>query len=68
MEWLNGNWLWVLLVGGMVGMHYFGHGRHGAGGGCCGGGHAHRHDKTSKADDSGTQGKLPASGERETAH
>jgi len=63
MEWLNDNWLWLLLFGGMFGMHLFGHGRHGAGGGggCCGGGHGH--DKTAKADAPGTQGKLSASGE-----
>jgi len=63
MEWITDNWVWLLLFGGMFGMHFFGHGRHGAGGGggCCGGGHAHGQDKTAKADAPGTQGKLPAS-------
>ena len=65
MEWITDNWVWLLLFGGMFGMHFFGHGRHGAGGGggCCGGGHAHGQDKAAKADASVTQGKLPASGE-----
>ena len=68
MEWITDNWVWLLLFGGMFGMHLFGHGRHGAGGGCCGGGHAHGRDRTAKADASGTLGKLPASGEGDTAH
>ncbi len=42
MEWIGENWIWLLLVGGMIGMHLFGHGKHGGGGGggggCCGGG------------------------------
>ncbi len=45
MEWITDNWIWLLLGGGMVGMHLFGHGRHkgqggahgGGGMGCCGG-------------------------------
>jgi len=52
MEWLTDNWVWLLLAGGMFGMHYFGHGRHGGGGGCCGG-HAHRHDDAGKRDAAG---------------
>lgn len=41
MEWIADNWLVLLLGGGMVAMHMFGHGHgkgagHG-GGGCCGG-------------------------------
>jgi len=35
---LSTNWLWILLIGGMLFMH-LGHGGH-AGGGGCGGGHA----------------------------
>jgi hypothetical protein len=35
MEWINENWLWLLLGGGMVAMHLFGHRGHA--GGCCGG-------------------------------
>ena len=29
MQWLLDNWIWVLLGGGMVAMHLFGHGGHG---------------------------------------
>jgi hypothetical protein len=33
MDWLAGNWIWILLIGGMFGMHLFGHGHgHGSGG------------------------------------
>lgn len=60
MEWISGNWIWLLLALGMVGLHMFGHGRGsrgrqgaarthaGHGGGCCGGGmsdHGHDHDE-----------------------
>lgn len=40
MDWLSGNWIWVVLVVGMLAMHLFGHGGHGGKGGhgCCGGG------------------------------
>lgn len=44
MQWLVDNWILVLLGGGMIAMHLFGHGRHGGhgggkakGGGSCGG-------------------------------
>ncbi len=30
MKWLSENWVWVLVVGAMIGMHLFGHGAHGA--------------------------------------
>lgn len=46
MEWITENWLLILLGGGMLAMHLFGH-KHGGkgksgegkpgGGGCCGG-------------------------------
>lgn len=47
MEWLSQNWAWVLLIGGFVAIHLFGHGRHGGHGGHggnvgCGGGHGDR--------------------------
>lgn len=29
MQWLLDNWIWVLLGGGMIAMHLFGHGGHG---------------------------------------
>lgn len=29
MQWLLDNWIWVLLGGGMIAMHLFGHGSHG---------------------------------------
>lgn len=35
-DFLSANWLWILLIGGMVWMH-LGHGGHGGHGGC--GGH-----------------------------
>ena len=44
MDWLSGNWIWVVLIVGMLGMHLFAHGGHG-GGGCCGG---HRGPKEGK--------------------
>ncbi|MFA5632601.1 MAG: hypothetical protein WC997_13905 [Porticoccaceae bacterium] len=37
MSWLAENWIWVVLGGGFIGMHLFGHRM---GGGC--GGHGHR--------------------------
>ena len=33
MEWISQNWVWVLLVVGMIAMHLFGHGGHGGHGG-----------------------------------
>lgn len=36
MDWLSGNWVWVVLIVGMLAMHMFGHGGKG-GHGCCGG-------------------------------
>lgn len=64
MAWINENWLWLLLIGGMLAMHLFGHKGHGAGGGggCCGGGghgKGHDHGKGRKADTPGTQATLP---------
>ena len=41
---LSSNWIWILLVGGMLWMH-FGHGGHG---GC--GGHQHSGDHQDTAD------------------
>lgn len=42
MEWLQQNWVWVLVFVVFIGMHLFRHGGHGGrgggGGGCCGGG------------------------------
>lgn len=34
MAWLSENWFWLLLGGGFLGLHLFGHR---GGGGCCGG-------------------------------
>jgi hypothetical protein len=56
MQWLADNWIWLVVIGGMVGMHMFGHG-HGAhgkggGGGCCGGG-------TDKAKEPGAANREP---------
>lgn len=41
LEFLSSNWLWILLIGGMLFMH-LGHGGHGGHGG--GGGHRHSGD------------------------
>lgn len=47
MEWLSENWVFLLVVGGMVAMHLFGHGGHGGHGGqrrdAEGKGAGHRH-------------------------
>ena len=50
---LSSNWIWILLVGGMLWMHFGrggpgGHGGHGGHGGC--GGHQHSGDRTDAAD------------------
>lgn len=29
MQWVIDNWVWLLLGGGMIAMHLFGHGSHG---------------------------------------
>ena len=29
MDWLAGNWIWGVLIGACIGMHFFGHGGHG---------------------------------------
>ncbi len=29
MQWVQENWIWILLGGGMIAMHLFGHGKHG---------------------------------------
>jgi hypothetical protein len=29
MQWVQDNWIWILLGGGMIAMHVFGHGGHG---------------------------------------
>lgn len=41
MEWLAGNWIWIVLIGGMFAMHLFGHGGHGGHGGRGGRGGGH---------------------------
>lgn len=42
MNWLLDNWVWVLLIGGFIGLHLFGH-RFGMG---CGGHSNHQHHDT----------------------
>lgn len=59
MAWLAENWLLVLLLGGMVAMHMFGHG-HGGHGGHKKGGHNHgptdaRHDAQDDTPDTQTE-------------
>jgi len=54
MGWLAENWLWVVLGGGFIAMHLFGH----RGGGCHGhgshGSHGNGGDPPSKPSDPGT--------------
>lgn len=56
MQWLTDNWIWVLLIGGMLAMHLFGHGHggHGGHGGGCGSG-GHRHKSANKAAEKGPE-------------
>ena len=46
MEWLSENWVFLLIVVGMVAMHLFGHGGHGGHGG-------ERRDDEGKGKDTG---------------
>lgn len=41
MNWLADNWLWILVIGGFIGLHLIGHK---VGIGCCG--HSHQRKKT----------------------
>lgn len=62
MNWLAENWIWVLLGGGMVAMHLFGHrghGGHGGHGGSCGGGHGNPKKEPAEAAD-GSRPAAPA--------
>ena len=49
LEFLSANWIWILLIGGMLFMH-LGHGGHGGGMGC--GGHSHSGHREGHADGS----------------
>ena len=64
LEFLSSNWLWILLIGGMLFMHlgHGGHGGHGGGtgqaghaghGGCGGHQHSGDHDETSAGETPG---------------
>lgn len=56
LSFLSANWLWILLIGGMVTMHLR-HGAHAGGshGAGCGGGHATPHEHSSaNAKEAGT--------------
>lgn len=44
MGWLAENWLWIILAIVFVGIHFFGHGKHGGGG--------HKNNKKAKSSDS----------------
>lgn len=61
MQWITENWLLILLGGGMVAMHLFGHGKHGGKGG-----HDHRGAKNSARDDEADASKttIPKSGKQ----
>ncbi len=74
MQWLTDNWIWILLIGGMLAMHLFGHGGHGGHGGRGNGGHGghgghgggcgsgrHRHKTEDKVEEE-TEPKAPRSG------
>lgn len=45
MEWLQSNWIWLVFGAAMIGMHLFGHGRHG---------HGHRHGNPGKENRDGS--------------
>ncbi len=53
MNWLAENWILVLLGGGMVAMHLFGHGHGGKSGkgGCCGPNCSGKDDEARPADE-----------------
>ena len=56
-QFLNSNWVWILLIGGMLFMHlgHGGHGGHGGGGGCGGHQHgSHQHSDTGQESDQQT--------------
>ena len=55
MDWLQGNWLWLLFIIVVFAMHMFGHGGHGGGHGH----HRRRHDHARQGEPA-----QPASGER----
>ena len=57
MEWLGNNWIWIVFVLGMLGMHMFGHGGHGRGSGH--GGHTGGNDPR----DQDYKDDAPGSGE-----
>lgn len=48
MEWIFDNWILLLLIGGMIGLHLFGHGGHGGHGG-----KKHKHPNPEKPNDTG---------------
>lgn len=52
MEWLQGNWLWILFVIAVFAMHVFGHGGHGHGG-------QRRHDHHGRTDSDKAQAAHP---------
>lgn len=55
LEFLSGNWVWILLIGGMLFMH-LGHGRgHGGHMGC--GGHQHSGSGHQPADEHSADGR-----------
>ncbi len=61
MSWLAENWLWVVLGGGFIGMHLFGHRM---GGGC--GGHGHRsHGKGNSDEGKSDEPAKPHAHEKE---
>ena len=66
MQWIIENWVLVLLGGGMIGMHLFGHGKHGSGGGrgCCG--PKKPGPKTSATETPEPDGKIPGKPSDET--
>jgi len=52
MQWILGNWVTVLLIGGFIGIHFFMHGRGGHGG------HSGGHGRNKRSgDDASLKGK-----------
>jgi hypothetical protein len=50
MEWLQSNWIWIVLGFAFLAMHMFGHGGHGGRGGKGGHGGGHNDPKSASKD------------------
>ena len=57
MQWVLDNWVWLLLGGGMIAMHLFGHGGHGGRGS-----HGKNRNSGSQSDPESRPSPSPAAG------